>query len=367
MKMLSLAAVVLLAASLAQAQATGVVDTFSGTGVNTGVWTLPTYGTMAANTSVSDGYLNLPLSSTWGNAAGAGISVPVPAGNYIATAKVHFNPLTFANPADPGSPQGYIAGAGMFIASANYNTEMGIENVKEMSAANGGDPFITSTPNVYTYAGLAMYPKVAGGYFNDTSFNCSSGRTTNGFNLLRNDAGYGLYSTSGDGVQPTWNCITGDLYFRIAKVGNIDGTSTYNFSVSGDGATFTSVQTITSDALWDPITQVGLCNSGPAVVGFSQFDDFQLSPLVISGDANHNGIVDMADYQAWFNNYGTGTTFEQGNFKVNGVTDVADYMAWRNNYGSINLYASSGGAAAPEPITLALLGLGGLALLRRKK
>ena len=60
---------------------------------------------------------------------------------------------------------------------------------------------------------------------------------------------------------------------------------------------------------------------------------------VLLGDADGSGLVDVADYQVWFNNYGA---------SMAGVP-------------------AGGATAAPEPASLALLALGSLAILRRRK
>jgi hypothetical protein len=84
---------------------------------------------------------------------------------------------------------------------------------------------------------------------------------------------------------------------------------------------------------------------------------------LIPGDFNSSGIVDVGDYQIWFNNYGkTNATFADGDATGNGIVDVADYQVWFNNYGA----TSAGAGSVPEPASLSLLVLGGLALLRRK-
>ena len=88
-----------------------------------------------------------------------------------------------------------------------------------------------------------------------------------------------------------------------------------------------------------------------------------LTPIVpvIPGDANSDGIVDQADYTIWYNHYGaSGAVWADGDFNADTLVDQADYTIWYNNYGST-------GGSVPEPVSLALLTVGGLAMLRRKK
>jgi hypothetical protein len=88
---------------------------------------------------------------------------------------------------------------------------------------------------------------------------------------------------------------------------------------------------------------------------------------VLKGDADGSGMVDVADYQIWFNNYG-GTTglYGHGDFDESCAVDVGDYATWFNNYGgSMCGLTSGGGMNMPEPASMALLALGGLAMLRR--
>ena len=81
---------------------------------------------------------------------------------------------------------------------------------------------------------------------------------------------------------------------------------------------------------------------------------------VFPGDANRDGIVDQADYTVWYNHYGASGGWADGDFTHDGVVDQADYTVWYNHYGFI-------GGSVPEPVTLSLLAVGGLAMLRRRK
>ena len=99
---------------------------------------------------------------------------------------------------------------------------------------------------------------------------------------------------------------------------------------------------------------------------------------LLYGDANLDGVVDQADYTAWYNGYGKAGGWLCGDFSGDGLVDQSDYTLWYNSYGASGignagresfppLGAGYGGSAppVPEPASLALLVIGTAALLRR--
>jgi len=96
------------------------------------------------------------------------------------------------------------------------------------------------------------------------------------------------------------------------------------------------------------------------------------------GDANLDGTVDFLDLSALAGAFGTteGGAWIEGDFTGDGAIDFLDLSALAGNFGNSASLAADLEAAGlgeftaslvPEPGSLALLGLGGLALLRRRR
>jgi hypothetical protein len=81
---------------------------------------------------------------------------------------------------------------------------------------------------------------------------------------------------------------------------------------------------------------------------------------VLPGDANFDGTVDAADFDAWSTHrFLPQVGWAAGDFNGDGVADVSDFNIWNENNGRVNF------AAVPEPATFFLLLWGWLLLSRR--
>ena len=102
-------------------------------------------------------------------------------------------------------------------------------------------------------------------------------------------------------------------------------------------------------------------NSGAIVEGLVEY-----VTSVIAGDANWDGIVDAADYIALKRNFGraTGARYKDGDFDGDHDVDWNDLQTLMGNFGARGVGSAP---AIPEPAMLSLMGIGGLALLRRRR
>ena len=95
------------------------------------------------------------------------------------------------------------------------------------------------------------------------------------------------------------------------------------------------------------------------------FDDIVgiAGPQGVPGDLNGDNVVDAADYIILKSNFGNAPSVqgEDGDLNGDNIIDAADLALFA---GDIN---AATGTAIPEPTTLALLTLGGLAVVRRRR
>ena len=186
-----------------------------------------------------------------------------------------------------------------------------------------------------------------------------------------------LIATRSSGTGP------GSLWLYYNYTGTLDliratftqsGSTTLNTDVDLANLTVTGRATFT--ILRDPF--VGSASGGAVapsgtfrIANYTDPDTSVISPITFLGtvtrvspygDFNYDGVVDTRDYSVWRSSFGSVLQLAaDGN--ENGVVDAADYVVWRKNLGSQGPPPTGMSAAVPEPSTLLLAALGGIAVI----
>ncbi len=210
--------------------------------------------------------------------------------------------------------------------------------------------------------------------------------------VVMNSAGEqeGVYVTGGDAVQGMeFNITTGGgstgpiitavdvLTGTIFNSNNGGGFAGYVNSYDAYKGVVTASGTVSASGLIATVTfdATGFTTWGTYAFtltngeGDTTFTDLVPATLIsgqiivtIAGDANGDGHVTLADLTILATNFGGLGSGSSGDFNNSGDITLADLTILATKFGD-----SAPGAPIPEPVSLGLLAIGGVALLRRKR
>jgi hypothetical protein len=201
--------------------------------------------------------------------------------------------------------------------------------------------------------GVEMHIELTQTYLSQISFDTSSVASGlfDGLSIFRHELGHAL------GFSSWYESFADNL------VAQSDGSRLYEHGGLSVGITPDNQGTHMADANYpDDLMNAGLPTGVRRPI--SQIDLEILSDAygytgltTLFGDANKDGKVSFADYLILEQNFGkTGATWAMGDFNNDGKVNFADYLLLERDFGK----------SVPEPATLSLLALGGLAMLRRR-
>ena len=157
---------------------------------------------------------------------------------------------------------------------------------------------------------------------------------------------------------------TGDVYFTGANAVAYYGQDVpiYSPDTYSGGSSLSHLDegVIVPEPLMSPFIATGEAKRGPSLLELEVMKDMGwdiISQQFLPGDANGDDIVDLQDFAILKANFGTTGGWGEGNFNGDNLIDLQDFSILKAHFGE----------HLPEPATLGLLLVGGLALLRRKR
>ncbi|MGN6368202.1 MAG: beta strand repeat-containing protein [Phycisphaerae bacterium] len=313
---------------------------------------------------------------------------------------------------DPGLVPSLTIADGQTVAAANFdatgklngnysgNLTLGLQNEQDLLGATPNDigpKSYTLAATVSTNSGNGTANILPGGSLAGYYINRGSGKNTTASFLAGT-------STSGGNISVSWSDGTNTTLSDRAAISTTAPSDLYVLQMSYDNTAITNGTTSPTlaallggkfvgatggDTGATPVEINGAYDNN-LVLGHYGIDttnhtvwavlnyagDFEVTQRLL-GDANGDGKIDLSDLSTVLNNFGTPTAlWSHGNFDGAATINLTDLSDVLNNFGTSVPNASlapaivatgTGQQAVPEPASLALLALGALPLLKRRR
>jgi hypothetical protein len=174
-------------------------------------------------------------------------------------------------------------------------------------------------------------------------------------------------------------------WLSTLDIGNSKLTIHYGSGASPDATVRSMLISGRNGGTWDGTgidSSIAATHSNRAVGYIDNGSGDEIIRYTLLGDTNLDGSVDTTDAGNAVSFYGmtSGARWWQGDFDYNGTVDVADWGDLSSNYGGglgtgngmsgsdmTAVASTTVGAAVPEPSGLALLAVGAMGLMRRRR